>query len=427
LSEIALTDRSLHKEICDFFDFVRPYDYEEAVRRDLINRVLQATRRSNTRNAKSVNLECFGSFAAGLYLPTADMDLVAVSPEYLSRGSKTYGQSNSQMRMLAHYLENTGVAAPGGVAVITRAKVPIIKFADKRTGIKVDISFENDSGLYANQTFQVWKGQFPAMPVIVVLVKQLLAMRGLNEVYSGGIGGFTIICLVVSMMQLMPELQSGAMDAHLHYGDLLMNFLDLYGTRFDIRKTGIVMNPPGYFDKIASPRAKQNPNRLTIMDPNRKDNDISGGSHKIDDVLDCFRSAHLRLQRRLAQVRAGTEVEGSVLGCVFGGDYSSFAHQREKLSLLHRGYAVSPPPPPPAPMPKQQKPLKQPKQSKQAKRGIAFVRPQPPSPPPPPSAVADGQRVTRSMNPANSRQTHTHPLPAKPDWYANSYDTSPSY
>jgi len=309
------------------------------------------------------------------------MDLVAVSPEYLSRMQKTYGQGAGQMFNLARYFENTGIAPPRGVVVITKARVPIIKFADKRTGIKVDISFENDSGLRANRTFQDWKAQFPAMPVIVVLIKQLLAMRGLNEVFSGGIGGFTVICLVVSMMQLMPELQSGAMDPQLHYGDLLLNFLDLYGNRFDIRRTGIVMDPPGYYDKRRTPHQGQTAERLTIIDPNRRDNDISGGSKRIDDVLDCFRSAHAKIQRRLALLHEGEDVEESILGCVWGGNYASFIRQREKLSMLHRGYAVSPPPPPPAPLPKKQK------LSKKAK------------------SHANGQGAT-------------HPLPAKPNGYA---------
>ncbi|KAK5130982.1 hypothetical protein LTR08_001393 [Meristemomyces frigidus] len=340
----------LHKEICDFHEFVRPYQYEEAVRQELIKRIEHAMRQaSGIKGAESVQIKCFGSFAAGLYLPTADMDLVAVSPEYLRTGRKSFCQTGTQMHKLANHLRYLGIASQGGLAVITKSKVPIIKFIDRLTGIKVDISFENDSGLIANQTFETWKSEFPAMPVVVVLIKQLLAMRGLNEVFSGGIGGFTIICLVVSMMQLMPELQSGALDPELHYDQLLLNFLELYGGRFDMRVTGITMDPAGYFSKIDEPRAMQNAKRLTIMDPNRADNDISGGSHKIEAVLDCFRFAHSALSERLSRVAKGQDVEASVLGCVWGGNYTSFIRQREKLSMLQRGYAVSPPPPPPAP------------------------------------------------------------------------------
>ncbi|KAK0934709.1 hypothetical protein LTR29_013716 [Friedmanniomyces endolithicus] len=347
----ALTVDRLHKEICDFFEFVRPHDYEEAVRRDLIRRIERAIRESSAKGAESVSLHCFGSFAAGLYLPTADMDLVAVSPEYMNGRPARFGQSATQMHRIRNHFEYISVALPETSAVIARAKVPIIKFLDNMTGIKVDISFENDSGIVANKVFKRWKEQYPAMPVIVVLVKQLLAMRSLNEVFTGGIGGFTTICLVVSMMQLMPELQSTSVEPRLHYGELLMNFLDLYGNRLDFHTTGIRMNPPGYFNKHFDPAPKQNLDRLTIIDPNNPLNDISGGSYEIDAVLNTFRQAFAALQRRVAQVHAGKKVEDSILGCMWGGNYTSFIRQREKLSVIHRGYADSPPPPPPPPPP----------------------------------------------------------------------------
>ncbi|KAK5118087.1 hypothetical protein LTR62_004133 [Meristemomyces frigidus] len=346
--ETSSTATRLHKEICDFHDFVRPYEYEEAVRRELITRVQQAIRVSGAKGAYNVDVHCFGSFAAGLYLPTADMDLVAVSKQYMSGGRGQFAQSKREMYRISDHLTRNTIAKPG-VNVIAKAKVPIIKFDDVRTDIHVDVSFENDSGLVANKTFQEWKALYPAMPVIVVLIKQMLAMRNLNEVHTGGIGGFTVICLVVSMMQLMPELQSGTMNPRLHYGDLLMEFLDLYGNRFDVRNVGIRMSPPGYFDKVKEPMPKQNSERLTIQDPNNPLNDISGGSAAIDTVLDCFRTAHGALQRRLAQIEAGVNVHGSILGCIWGGNYTSFIQQRAKLSTLHRGYAAGPPPSLPAP------------------------------------------------------------------------------
>ena len=341
----------LHKEICKFHDFVRPYQYEEAVRQELIKRIERAMRQAGTRGAESVQVKCFGSFAAGLYLPTADMDLVAVSPDYLRTGRRSFCQSGTQMHKIANYLVRMNIASPDGLAVISRSKVPIIKFIDQLTGIKVDISFENDSGLLANETFETWKLDYPAMPVVVVLIKQLLAMRGLNEVFSGGIGGFTIICLVVSMMQHMPDLQSGHTDPEQNYDQLLLNFLDLYGNSFNVRTTGIIMDPPRYFNKVHEPHAMQNANRLTIMDPNRPDNDISGGSHRIDAVLDCFRYAHSALDEQLERIKNGLDVEDSILGSVWGGNYTSFIRQREKLSLLQRGYGISPPPPPLLPPP----------------------------------------------------------------------------
>ncbi|KAK5692436.1 hypothetical protein LTR97_010744 [Elasticomyces elasticus] len=400
----------LHKEICDFYDFVRPYDYEEAVRRALIDRIQRAIRTSAAPNANTASVYCFGSFAAGLYLPTADMDLVATSPQYMNGGRKQFLQTATQMWKLKAHFERSGIAPPEGVVVISKAKVPIVKFPDKLTGIKVDISFENDSGIVANDMFKKWKEQYPAMPVIVVLVKQLLAMRGLNEVYTGGIGGFTTICLVVSMMQMMPELQSGSVDPRMHYGEMLMNFLDLYGNKIDIRSTGIRMEPPGYFNKVHNPAPKQNLDRLTIIDPNNEMNDISGGSSEIDAVLDTFRHAHAAIQRRLGQVHSGHNIEDSILGCQWGGNYTSFMRQREKLSVLHRGYAVSPAPPP-APKLVTNRTIAQGKRPDKRQRQM--------------TASQNSVQSTTAMRGSSSNGL-THSLPVRPSGQAHALPPRPS-
>ncbi len=70
----------LHQEICDFYDFVRPYSFEQDLREDLVQRVQRAV--VDSGSLKPGRILAFGSFAAGLYLPTADMDLVYVSDAY---------------------------------------------------------------------------------------------------------------------------------------------------------------------------------------------------------------------------------------------------------------------------------------------------------------------------------------------------------
>lgn len=151
---------------------------------------------------------------------------------------------------LADKLRSRGISDPGSIEVIPKAKVPIVKFVDRQTGIRVDMSFDNTTGLVAIDTCLAWKNQLPAMPILVMLVKQFLAMRGLHEVRTGGIGGFAVTCLVTSLLQNMPQVQSGNMIPEQHLGDILMEFLDLYGNRFNIANTAIRLNPPGYFEKV---------------------------------------------------------------------------------------------------------------------------------------------------------------------------------
>ena len=178
------------------------------------------------------------------------MDLVINSDVFDSTGAKIVCQSSNKMFKFADFLRRSRLARSDSIEVIPKAKVPIVKFVDPVTDIKVDMSFENSTGIVANKTFAKWKLQYPAMPILVTIIKQFLMMRGLNEVLYGGLGGFSVTCLVVSLLQNMPRVQAGGFAPENNLGEILIEFLDFYGNRIDIDRVGITMNPPGYFDKV---------------------------------------------------------------------------------------------------------------------------------------------------------------------------------
>ncbi len=235
----------LHREMMDFYEFLRPRTFEQALRQALLDDLAGLVR----RRFGNGRIHCFGSFMSGLYLPTGDMDIVMCSTQFLSNRPALFN-SKKHLFKFGRFLCDSQLAEREHLEHITRAKVPLVKYIDTKTGLKVDVSFENMTGVAANETFARWKAQFPEMPLLVTLIKQLLTMRGLNEPVNGGIGGFSIICLVVSMLQLMPPVQTGAMTGENHLGDLLMHFLDLYGNKFNYETTAISLNPPGYTPKV---------------------------------------------------------------------------------------------------------------------------------------------------------------------------------
>lgn len=237
---------SLADEILDFYDYVKPRDFEEHIRQNLIQRVQQSIQ----RDFAGVQIKAFGSFAAGMYLPTADMDLVALSPEFLSG---RYGRFNSynQMRKFSRSLENANMIKPGSLTVISKARVPLVKFVDNKTGLRVDISFDNNSGIVAQKTFEEWKQHYPAMPIIVSLIKQFLVMRGMSEVFTGGLGGYSVICLVVSTIRRLQTSKGPEWD-QMHNLDLvLMEFLIHFGEEFSLQTLGIQMEPYNYISKVS--------------------------------------------------------------------------------------------------------------------------------------------------------------------------------
>ncbi|KAL8729939.1 MAG: hypothetical protein Q9166_004384 [cf. Caloplaca sp. 2 TL-2023] len=332
----------LHKEVCDFYEFVRPQKYEQFIREDLLQRLQTVI----GKQLPECSIHCFGSFAAAMYLPNADMDLVIISKTFRTSGLRVACQSSTQMHKFAHYLQQIGMAERGSVEVIPSAKVPLVKFVDQMTGIRVDVSFENETGLIANDTFNDWKRHFPAMPILTTVIKQFLMMRGLNEVVNGGLGGFSVTCLVTSLLQNLPRVQSGEVVPEQHLGEMLLEFLDLYGNQFDLDRTGISMNPPGYYDKQAAMR--NNPGKgvyreklfkLAILDPNNPNNDISGGSRNVGQIFDLFSQAYDEIMKAMKSQNGM-----NLLDWVIGGDYSNFTVQRQRLQRLYKARWGSPEP-----------------------------------------------------------------------------------
>ncbi|CAO2658254.1 Nn.00g059770.m01.CDS01 [Neocucurbitaria sp. VM-36] len=320
----------LHNEILDFYDFVAPQPFEHDIRNQLVHRVNSALG-SRRFPHESGRILCFGSFPAGLYLPTADMDLVYTSDRHYNGGPPVLdfskkGAHKSLLYKASRRLTDMRICRDQPM-VIANAKVPIIKFTDDLTGLEVDISFENLSGVQAQATFAEWKRQYPDMIYMVALLKQFLVMHGLNEVHTGGIGGFSIICLIVSYLHhtTQPE----------NLGECFLGFLKYYGS-FDLARKRIQMYPPAIIDKTSYgiDNRPEKPDGLSIQDPNRLDNNISGGSSKAKDAFKAFALAYRTLDDRMKASKAGQNIGPSILECVLGGNYETYIKQRRHLKSL---------------------------------------------------------------------------------------------
>ncbi|KAJ9636009.1 hypothetical protein H2204_005506 [Knufia peltigerae] len=293
-SSVDLAGVALHKEIIDFYDWVRPKEYEQAVREEVFQRLRQEFRRCGP----SGDLYAFGSYAAGLYLPTGDMDIVYITSRMRPGSLPSREAARPLVRRFHDFLRTQRIAKHGSILAIAHAKVPLLKFVDKISGLKIDLSFDNDTGIAAIETFHRWKSAYPAMPIIVSIVKQYLMMRGLNDVSTGGLGGFSTICLVTSLLQHLP-----VTTEPLNLGEVLLEFFNLYGNVFNRREIAIRMEPPAYLDKSTYMphllKKDKGDSRLTIIDPNRPDNNISGGTSQINEIGRSFSSAYQALVERL--------------------------------------------------------------------------------------------------------------------------------
>lgn len=290
----------LHEEICDCYDYMKPRPSEVRMRADVITRVTHII----TNRWPHATVSVFGSVWNSLYLPTSDIDLVVL------------GQwSQLPLFSLEEDFLTADIALEGSILVLDKTTIPIIRFIDKITEVKVDISFNRDSGIESAKLISSFIQQFPVLPKLVLIIKQFLTQRNLNEIYYGGINSYSIILLIVSFLQLHPRYKAATVDANV--GVLLIEFFELYGRHFNYMKTGItVLDDGSYFAKtdMDSPDDRS---LLYIIDPTDPQGNASRGCYGMWQVKQAFEQAFLRLNASVLSRDIPTpKSESSLLGSI---------------------------------------------------------------------------------------------------------------
>ncbi|KAJ4927811.1 hypothetical protein JOQ06_015613 [Pogonophryne albipinna] len=212
----------LHEEVIDFYNFMSPRPEEAAMRKEVVNRIEMVIKEL----WPTANVQIFGSFSTGLYLPTSDIDLVV------------FGKwDRPPLQDLEQALRKHNVAEPFSIKVLDKATVPIIKLTDQETEVKVDISFNVETGVKAASFIKGYVKMYPVLPYLIFVLKQFLLQRDLNEVFTGGISSYSLILMVISFLQLHPRID--ARNPNENLGVLLIEFFELYGRHFNYLKTGI--------------------------------------------------------------------------------------------------------------------------------------------------------------------------------------------
>lgn len=193
--------------------------------------------------------------------PPSDLDLVVESK------SMAYSNTSSVLHALASVVKRAGIA--DRVSIIAKAKVPIIKFVTRHCRFSVDISINHVNGVTTGNIVKKFVKELPALRPLVLVVKSFLSQRSMNEVYTGGLGSYSIVCLIISFLQLHPKIRRGEMDAMKNLGVLVMEFFELYGCYFNYQDVGISVRDGGsYFNKARRGWADYHaPGLLSIEDP----------------------------------------------------------------------------------------------------------------------------------------------------------------
>ncbi|KAM4725690.1 terminal nucleotidyltransferase 4A isoform 2-T2 [Anableps anableps] len=269
----------LHEEVMDFYNFMSPRPEEAAMRKEVVKRIEMIIKEL----WPTADVQIFGSFSTGLYLPTSDIDLVVLGK-----------WDRPPLQELEQALRKHNVAEPFSIKVLDKATVPIIKLTDQETEVKVDISFNMKSGVKAASFIKDYLKKYPVLPYLIFVLKQFLLQRDLNEVFTGGISSYSLILMVISFLQLHPRID--ARDPNQNLGVLLIEFFELFGRHFNYLKTGIrITNGGAYVAKEEVMKTMTNgytPSMLCIEDPLLPGNDVGRGSYGAMHVKQVFDYAY---------------------------------------------------------------------------------------------------------------------------------------
>jgi len=330
---------SLHDEITQFARDAAPTRMEVA-------EILAAVRAVDIAARavwKQAEVLMFGSQATGLALPGNDLDIVVlnVGPQ-LKRAATGFNLKERRsltnlLHQLMGSLRRTGAALEK--AQVIAARIPILKCMMRFQGgngngnvLPVDISFGAVNGAAAVEFIRRQVIAVPPLRPLALAVKAFLRDRGLNEVFTGGLGSYAVVNLVLAHLQthgytadssssagardksstmhgticnerstfdFLDSLTSGYVDHKntpidsdllIDLGALLWGFFDLFGDRFDYDRRAVSVRRGGFIKKGAWHRP-QKPWLLAVEDPQEPGKDICGGSFNVQKVQGEFRAA----------------------------------------------------------------------------------------------------------------------------------------
>lgn len=271
-----------------FCELISPTPEEHQLRSGAVQRV------SNVIKSiwKQCQVNIFGSFAIGLYLPTSDIDMVILDSGCCD--------AQSGLRALAKALTKEGVAK--NIQVIGKARVPIVKFVETESHISFDVSFDMENGPEAAKFIKDALNAVPPLRPLCLVLKIFLQQRELNEVYTGGIGSYALLVMLLTYLQTHAN---KLIRGHLHeqsrleqnLGVLLVDFFEFYGRSLNVKDVGISCRDGGHFFKKKERGFfdSKKPFMLTVEDPQAPTNDIAKSSFNFQKVRFAFMLAHRQL------------------------------------------------------------------------------------------------------------------------------------
>jgi len=177
---------TLHRQLLDFAEYVSLQDVERRARRGILQRLCVVT--TSLWHGSTASL-C-GSAANQLDWIGSDVD-VAVC-----------GGAMGDARRCCYELEEELRHCRWARKIETRpsASVPIVTFLDGKTGVHVDVGFEEPRATSSSAVIELVQGvrpaDFNASKALILVLKVYLRQKGLDKPFHGGLGSFKLGALI---------------------------------------------------------------------------------------------------------------------------------------------------------------------------------------------------------------------------------------
>jgi len=266
-------------------------------------------------------VEVYGSYATGLCIPSSDLDLVCCL-----RGKDM--SLRPSFRRLANELRHEKWVKL--IKPIETASVPVIKVMSIEEELPTDISFDAQEsgvpphrGVISVEMAKRYLAETPKLRPLVLIVKEFLSEKGLNNTYTGGLGSYCLIIMARTFLHmyhtspdnLLPFRTSGSSttststtaaatatarssssDNQLEdIGKAVLAFFKFYGTEFDYSTMGISTKRGGVFYRIGDIGYYNGTAALVIEDPFDPMSNIASGVFSMWRVKAAFESAYQAL------------------------------------------------------------------------------------------------------------------------------------
>ncbi|KAI9363733.1 hypothetical protein BD770DRAFT_380332 [Pilaira anomala] len=307
---LATKDRveRLSKEILDFEKYIEPTKQEKLNRDTLLYQISELVERTWPG---ITTITVFGSSVTGLVFPGSDLD-INIDFEELPKKNVV-----DILKILRKRTVDAKIFRFSDTNLAARAKVPVFTGVDENN-VSIDISIQN--ACFSSDRTAAWIKEYPALkPLFMVLKQSIGNFRFTNlplfeplSAKFAGLASFSLICLIVSYLQLQTTKEMEAKKDY--YGNLLLGFLNFY-SKFESEKQAIGLNDGGrYYTKDNCPFVLETKHgKLTIVDPDQPGINVARSTLKFDRVKEIFAHAYKLLMNRITESSKTDSILSSIV------------------------------------------------------------------------------------------------------------------